>query len=67
MPYPTYTLREALRRTYFGHITEVDLRHIFEQFCSSEVCPAHAFSTHIRRLFRAFWRSLTWETAVAAY
>src|SRR5262245_21632271 len=30
-------------------ITEVDLQHIFEQFRSSAVCRAHAFSTHIRR------------------
>src|SRR5262245_40243186 len=62
---PTHVVRLCVEHISFT-ITVVDFQHIFEQFRSSAVCPAHAFSTYIRRLFRTFWRTLAFETAAAA-
>ena len=58
---PTHVLRLYVEN-FRSPSRSAYLRIILEQL---RFAP-HAFSTHIRRLFRAFWRTFAFETAVAA-
>ena len=58
---PTHVLRLYVENISFTVTVSISSNN----FGAVRFAP-HAFSTHIRRLFRAFWRTFAFETAVAA-